>query len=318
MALNVISAGALSTIQDLGRPEAARFGVPQSGAMDWFALWCANRLVGNSPDLAGLEFIHQGPELCPTVDCLVAVAGPGFNLRIGGRQVGAWRCAVARPGELIQVTSEISAGWGYLAVSGGIDVPLVLGSRSTYLRGAFGGISGRAVQPGDCLPTHPIEGSAWQETTGRSLSSVWRIAYGSKVSVPVIPGPQAAVFGFQGLEAFFAAEYQVTPASDRMGYRLSGPVIPRHIPGELLSEGTTPGSIQVPPDGQPVVLLSDRPATGGYAKIATIARVGLPQLVQALPGVGVVSFHPVEVGEAQQMLRKLIAGIEKGIEDDQD
>jgi antagonist of KipI len=126
------------------------------------------------------------------------------------------------------------------------------------------------------------------------------------------------VFGAQGLDVFFSAAYQVDAASDRMGYRLSGTPVPRLSQAELLSEGIAPGSIQVPPDGQPVVLLSDRPATGGYPKIATVARAAIPLLVQAMPGVGSVHFQSVEVSEAQQLLRNLVSGIEKGIEDDQD
>jgi antagonist of KipI len=318
MALKVISAGPLTTVQDQGRLGYERFGVPQSGAMDWFALWAANRLVGNLPEAAGLEFILQGPELCPAMDCLVAVAGHGFSLTVGGRRVGAWRCALVRAGELIQVTPEDLSGWGYLAVSGGIDLPLVMGSRSTYLRGEFGGFAGRSLQPGDHLPIHPCDAVHWQQFAGRSLPRSNRISYASQVTVAVIPGPQQAVFGEEGLNQFFSADYQVQPSSDRMGYRLSGPPVPRCIPGELLSEGIAPGSIQIPPDGQPVVLLSDRPATGGYAKIATVARVAIPLLVQALPGVGVVRFQPVDVAEAQQLLRNLVSGIERGIANAED
>jgi antagonist of KipI len=184
MSLKVISAGPLTTVQDLGRLGHERFGVPQSGAIDWFALWAANRLVGNPSGAAGLEFVLQGPELCPSVDCLAAVSGQGFCLIVGGRRVGAWRCAVVRPGELIQVAAQGTTGWGYLAVSGGIDLPLVMGSRSTYLRGGFGGFSGRALQPGDFLPTHSPQDPDWQHLAGRSLPMRFRIAYADQ---PIIP-----------------------------------------------------------------------------------------------------------------------------------
>jgi antagonist of KipI len=316
--LEVISAGTLTTVQDLGRLEFERFGVPPSGAMDWFALWVANRLVGNPPVAAGLEFLLQGPELRAQEDCLVAVAGKGFSLEIGGRRPGAWRCAVAYAGEVIRVIPAGETGWGYLAVSGGIDVPLVMGSRSTYLPGKFGGFQGRALRTGDRLPILPRDRSLHRELAGRGLPLEHRIQYAVEVSVPAIPGPQLEVFGENGLAAFLAGRYMVRPDSDRMGYRLSGPPVLRRIQGELLSEGIAPGSIQVPPDGQPIVLLSDRPATGGYAKIATVARVGLPLLGQAMPGLGRVRFETVGVIEAQQRYRALVEQIEKGMETDED
>jgi antagonist of KipI len=318
MTLQVISAGPLTTIQDLGRPGFERFGVPQSGALDWFALWAANRLVGSPSNSAALEFVHQGPQLCPSLDCLVAVAGRGFSLTVGSRRVGAWRCAMVRAGELIQVHAGPESGWGYLAVSGGIDVPLIMGSRSTYLRGGFGGLSGRILQPGDLLPTHAPESPGWQHLAGRSLPSQYRIPYADQVTLPVILGPQADVFAGEGLAVFLSAEYQVAPASDRMGYRLSGPPIPRQTQSELLSEGIAAGSVQVPPDGQPIVLLSDRPATGGYAKIATLPRAALPLLVQAMPGVGRLRFQALDVAAAQEMYRRLIDGLEKGVASDAD
>jgi antagonist of KipI len=193
-----------------------------------------------------------------------------------------------------------------------------MGSRSTYLPGKFGGLHGRVLQPGDRLPTCPGKLAGFHNLSGRSLPESSRIRYASEVTVPVIPGPQAEVFGEEGLAAFLGGEYAVRPESDRMGYRLFGPAVPRLVGGELLSEGIAPGSVQVPPDGQPIVLLSDRPATGGYAKIATVIRAGLPLLVQAVPGQGRVRFIAVTVGEAQRSYRRLVEGIEKGMEEDED
>jgi antagonist of KipI len=192
-------------------------------------------------------------------------------------------------------------------------VPEVLGSRSTYLRGGFGGFEGRALRTGDQLPIGPVDLSGWMRLAGRSLPAQYRIRYSTQVNIPVVAGPQADVFGEAGQAVFFAQQFDVAATSDRMGYRLSGAVVPRQSRGELLSEGIAPGSVQVPLDGQPVVLMSDRPATGGYAKIATVALAGLPALAQCMPGLGQVSFHAVSVGQAQAQYRDLVAGIEKGL-----
>jgi len=193
-----------------------------------------------------------------------------------------------------------------------------MGSRSTYLAGKLGGFGGRELVTGDRLPVDSADFSHRHDLAGRGLPPQNRIGYQSEVTVPVIPGPQLDDFGDDGLAVFLGGQYAVRPDSDRMGYRLSGPPVTRRVQRELLSEGIAPGSIQVPPDGQPIVLLSDRPATGGYAKIATVARVGLPLLVQAIPGSGKVRFQVVEVEEAQQSYRRLVEGIEKGLETDED
>jgi antagonist of KipI len=313
MALRVLSAGPLTTIQDQGRFGFERFGVPVSGAMDWFALRAANTLTGNSENAAGLEFTLQAPVLQCEEECLLALCGQGFTMQIGGREVGSWRAAYARPGEIVQFSSQGSPGWGFLAAAGGIEVPLVMGSRATYLRGGFGGLEGRTLRDGDLLPLGPSPGAGFQQLAGRALPRKLRPPYAESPLVPIVPGPQAEVFGSAGLDALLNGEYAVRSDSDRMGYRLSGPAIPRRVESELLSEGIANGSIQVPPDGQPIVLLADRPTTGGYHKIATVARVGLPLLAQAAPGVGRVRFEAVTVAEAHARLREWIERLETGI-----
>jgi antagonist of KipI len=318
MALIILNAGPLTTVQDLGRLGYERFGVPQSGAMDWFALQVGNRLVGNQPGAAGLEFAVLPPQLRAAEDCLAAGTGSGFILHVNNRRIGAWRCAFVRRGETIHFVEEGIPGWGYLTVSGGVAAPLVMGSRSTYLRGGFGGIAGRTLQPGDVIPTGPADLSGWMKRAGRNFPLHYRIPYASQVIIPVVPGPQDAMFGVHGQTVFFSEEYSISSTSDRMGYRLSGTLVPRVDSGELLSEGIAAGSVQVPPDGQPVVLMSDRPATGGYPKIATVTRAGLPLLAQAMPGFGKVRFHAVSVEEAQDAYRALAAGIEKGLKNNED
>jgi antagonist of KipI len=315
--LEVLIPGPLTTVQDLGRAGYERYGVPPSGAMDWFALWAANRLVGNPPGAAGLEFSLGGPDLRAGSDCLVAAAGVGYDLFIQGRRVGLWRAALVWAGEVIHLEPLPGAGWGCLAIAGGIDLPPVMGSRSTYLRGGFGGLDGRALQPGDRLPGGGLPAGA-KRRAGRRLAAAYRPAYAAQVSLPVVLGPQLEVFGEAGAETLLGGEFAVSPTSDRMGYRLAGPGITHLGSPDLLSEGIAPGSVQVPADGQPIVLMSDRPTAGGYPKIATLARVGLPLLAQAMPGVGKVRFAAVSVAEAQARLRNLVDGIEKGLGGDAD
>lgn len=320
MEIELVFSGSFTTVQDQGRFGFERYGVPQSGAVDWFSLRAANRLVGNPQGAAGLEFLFDGPQFIVGADCLVAVTGRGFGLLINQRYAGSWRCALAREGELVRVIATGDTGWGYLSLSGGIGAPTVMGSRSTYLRGGFGGYNGRTLQDGDRLPVEKPEKSmsAWREFAGRAIPAAFRYEYQDEVTIPVIPGPQVDTFGEIGLGVFLNSDYQIDRNSDRMGYRLSGPTIPRVIQTELISEGIAPGSIQVPANGQPIVLMSDRPTTGGYHKIATVTKTGLPLLAQARPGVGKARFKAVGLAEARQSYRERVAMMERGLREDED
>lgn len=304
----------LMTIQDLGRFGWEQYGVPPSGPMDWFALCAANRLVGNTADAAGIEFAGSGPVLQVSQDCLIAVTGQGYRLFIQGRNVGLWMAAWVRRGETIQIVEQDSPGWGYISVAGGIQTPLVMGSRSTYIRGRFGGWNGRKLEAGDDLPARqPVAGD--YRRAGRRLEARFRPDYNKTSSIPVIPGPQADWFLDEGLQSFWNGNYSVRVDSDRMGYRLEGPEIERNNRSELPSEGMPHGSIQVPLDGQPIVMMSDRPVTGGYPKVGVVARAGLPVLAQAMPGSGLVKFQEVSVPWAQEAYRAMVAGIEEGVEE---
>ncbi len=318
MPLRVLSPGPLTTIQDLGRFAYERFGVPQSGAMDWFALRAANALVGNPPDAAGLEFILEAPVLQAGEDCLVAAAGRGYALQVHGRRVGLWRAAWVRRGEVISLAREGASGWGYLAVLGGIDAPLVMGSRSTYLRGNFGGWHGRVLREEDALPVSTNYPRGWKERAGRWLPLDKRPMYADEANIPVIMGPQEQAFTAEALELFTRETFAISATSDRMGYRLEGPRLEHRGSPDLISEPLAWGAVQVPADGMPMVLMSDRPTTGGYPKIATVARAGLPLLAQAMPGSGRVRFCPVSLAEAQRQLHQRMEWIETGIEGDED
>ena len=323
-AMHVLEPGFLTTVQDLGRPLGEPLGAPAGGAMDRLALMAANALVGNPVGAAALEFALSGPALqvgySPECGVLVAAAGRGFKLEVGGRSIPLWMAAWARCGETITLHGE-GGGWGYLAISGGIDVPEVLGSRSTCLsrgserglRAGFGGLEGRALQPGDSLPIGPSTGD--YDLAGREVPDDLRPAYSDHPLLDVVLGPQQDAFTPGAVESLLNEEYTLTPACDRMGYRLSGPALVRHSQGpaqgsgtsEMLSEGVAFGAVQVPQDGQPIVLMADRQTTGGYPKIAVVSGASLPLLAQCSfdAGTGSVRFKAVSVAEAQEKWRRM-------------
>ena len=318
MGLIVQSAGFFTTVQDLGRFGYERYGVSPAGAMDWLSLRIANQVVGNPVECAGLEFTLAPPLLLADDDLIVAAAGRGFDLFVQDRPIGLWLAALVRRGEIIHFAERGEGGWGYLAVSGGIKTPMVMGSRSTDGRARLGGVEGRPLQEGDRLP---VGDSPWVDLftlAGRSFRPELRPNYQDSVILPVIPGPQAEMFTPEGRQVFFDSAYTISPTSDRTGYRLAGPAIARQDSAELLSEGMVFGSVQIPADGQPIVMLSDHPTTGGYPKITTAARVGLPYLAQQPVGSGVVRFKEVSVIEAQQAYRRLLAQIERGVDEPDD
>lgn len=316
MTLEVVQAGFLTTIQDLGRGGYERYGVPESGAMDRFALVAGNRLVGNPDGAAAIEMAVLGTELCARQNCLVAATG-GFFLCINGERFSGWLAVWARQGSSIRVIPDGSGAWGYLAVRGGVRVPEVMGSRATYLRGGFGGLEGRALNAGDLLPVIALDaGDA--RLGGRFLSESARLRYTPHPTVRVVLGPQAGAFLSKSIDTFLNSEYQLSGAADRMGYRLEGPEIEHSGPADIISDGIPSGAVQVPASGQPIVMMSDRQPTGGYTKIAVVIRADLPLLAQCFPGKSRVRFQAVTVDEAQAAYREQMRMLKTGIEDPKD
>jgi biotin-dependent carboxylase-like uncharacterized protein len=281
--LLVLEPGLLTTIQDLGRPGLARFGVAPGGALDRAALVLGNRLVGNDPGDAALEMTLLGPRLRFTGPAVIAITGADLGARRGQESIPRWRPVAVQTGDELYFDNSAARDGGaraYLCIDGGIAVEPVLNSRSTDLVGGFGGLEGRALRAGDELPLQPRTDIG--VLTRRLAMPI--PSYSSAIEVRVVLGPQADRFTDEGVVAFLGNPYVVSAKADRMGVRLTGPVITHRHGADLVSEGIAHGAIQVPGDGQPIVLLAGRQTVGGYVKIATVIGADLDRLGQALPG----------------------------------
>lgn len=298
--IEVIDGGMLTTVQDLGRFGYQRYGVPTSGALDVFALRAANRLVGNPDSAAGLEMTVIGPRLAFLTPATIALTGADLGARIGDRPVPRWESVVAKTGDVLWFAGPQDGVRAYLAIAGAVDVPVVLGSRSTYARSRLGGVDGRPVRAGDILHVHgehPV-------LPGGSLHlpAAHRPDYGHAVVLRVVLGPQDDRFTAKGIETFLTSTYTVASQSDRMGYRLTGPAI-EHVRGpDIVSDGTPLGAVQVAGDGVPIVLLADRGTAGGYTKIATVIGPDVSRLAQAAPG-DTVTFARIGLDAAYEAVR---------------
>ena len=298
--LVVVEPGLLTTVQDLGRFGYQRVGIPPSGPLDRAAFVVANRLVGNSDGAAGLECTLRGPELEVRRDCVVAVTGAEMGFAVNGLAAPMWTAVWLRPGDAVSFRMATEGCRTYLAIAGGLDLPPALGSRSTYLRGRLGGLEGRALQKGDGLPLGP-PALPLDRVMGRKVLTPRRPTHPSEVECRVILGPQDDRFTAEGIAAFLGSPYEVTPQADRMGYRLKGPII-THVRGhDIISDGIPLGGIQVPGEGQPIVLLADRQTTGGYTKIATVISVDIGRIAQTKPGQR-IRFRRVTLAEAHAAL----------------
>ena len=298
--LKIIQPGMLSTIQDRGRYGYQRYGMPTAGAMDTFALRAANALLGNEDNAACIEATVLGPRIEVLTDTRIAVTGANVAPRLNGEPIPMWQAVAAKEGSRVDFRSPKDGMRAYLAVEGGIDVPQVMGSRSTYMRAAIGGVDGRPLRAGDTLEAFGEEATAQAPPGGFPPEAIPK--YGSSHEIRVVLGPQDTAFTQEGIDTLLTATYTVSIHSDRMGYRLEGEPI-EHIDGpDVISDGTPLGTIQVPGDGQPIILLADRGTTGGYTKIATVISPDLSVVAQAMPGHR-ITFKAVSVDEAQAAYR---------------
>lgn len=307
--LEVVRSGLCTTVQDLGRPGFQKYGVPVAGPMDEWALRVANELVGNPPGAACLEVTGVGPELRIRGDGVLAVGGAEFALTLDGEPVPLFAAFCAGEGQVLSFGECRSGLHTYVAARGGIDVPLVMRSRSTCLSGRYGGLEGRPLREGDVLcilpedPSGPAGG-----VEGRFLPRRLWPRRAPVVEVRVVLGPQDDRFRAEGIATFLESEYRVTNHADRMAYRLDGPPIAHRRGADIISDATAPGAIQVPGDGRPIVLMGDRQTTGGYTKIASVIRPDIPALAQARPGDG-VRFRRVSLAEAHAATAAFAAGL---------
>ncbi|MFF7887019.1 biotin-dependent carboxyltransferase family protein [Streptomyces sp. NPDC020794] len=274
-ALAVVRAGALTTVQDRGRPGHAHLGVPRSGALDAPAAALANRLVGNPVEAAVLETTLNGCALRPRSVVTVAVTGAPCPVTVNGRPA-PWGAPVRVPaGALLDIGPARAGVRGYVAVAGGVAVDPVLGSRSTDL---LSGLGPPPLTDGTVLPLGRPDG------VHTRVDVVPHPGPPSELVLRVIPGPRDDWFTASALRTLATGTYRVSSASNRIGLRTEGPSLERAVSGELPSEGMVLGAVQVPPDGRPVVFLADHPTTGGYPVIAVVRGADLPAAAQAVPG----------------------------------
>ncbi|MFF0826633.1 biotin-dependent carboxyltransferase family protein [Brevibacillus sp. NPDC003359] len=314
MSIEVVSPGLCTTVQDMGRYGYQRHGVNVGGAMDTLALQMANMLVGNYRDDAVLELTIKGPTLLFQKDMLISICGGDLSPTINKKPVKSNRAVWVRCGSILQFSHAKQGCRAYLAVAGGWDVPIVMGSRSTNLRAGFGGLAGRMLQAGDRLDHNPQ--SSFSSYLAKRLEQKARVdafsytdwfipssyfAHSRERVVRVIRGDQFDDFTAESRKSFFEQAFQVSPQSDRMGYRLAGPTLALTSSLELISSAVTMGTIQVPPDGQPIILMADRQTIGGYPKIGYVATVDLPIIAQLRPGETML-FQEISLHDAQRAL----------------
>lgn len=297
----VIAAGPCDTVQDRGRHGLLAQGFSPSGAMDQRSAFIANALVGNVSDCAVLEFAYAGPTLRFDQNAVIALAGAPFEATLGPETLKPYRAYAVRAGSVLRISHARAGVFGYLAVHGGIDVPAVLGSRSTSMRYGIGGVGGRRLRAGDHLPLTTSSSTA--PTVARLDSHdayfCWRDT-GQPCWIRVVVQDPDGVAGWAPL---FAQEFTVDAQSDRMGMRLLSGGMPKPFAADLVSEALALGTVQVPASANPIVAMADRQTTGGYFKAGVVAGVDLPRLTQCRPGTR-VRFEPIGVATAQQLLRR--------------
>lgn len=314
MSITVLNPGLLTTVQDLGRVGYQQFGVSVSGVMDPRAAAIGNILVGNPQGEAVLECTLMGPQLKFETDEVIAVTGGDLSLTLDGQPVPAYAALAVKAGQTLRFGAPKAGCRAYIAFAGGLDIPLVMGSRSTYMKAAIGGFEGRKLQKGDVLGLRaPVAGYANLHQRAIAPEFVPRPVY----TLRVVLGPQDDAFTPEGVATFLGSEYTVTNEFDRMGCRMDGPAIQHKNGGDIISDGIAFGAIQVPGSGKPILMGADRQTTGGYTKIATVISADFRLLAQLKAG-DKVRFEAVSVQAAQQALHfqrgalALLADVVKG------
>jgi antagonist of KipI len=311
--IEVLKGGLLTTVQDLGRPGYQRYGVVVGGAVDGFAARTANLLAGNEPNAALIEMALIGPELKFAADTLVAWGGADFDAKLGAAPLPKDRPVRVAAGQAVSFGPVKKGAMAWLAVAGGIDVPLLMGSRGTYRRAGVGGHEGRGLIPGDKLKVFPAPALAKErlealQKSGRTAPT-WSIRPEVLGTPPAagelraVRGPEWDWFGHKAQAAFFGGTFKVTKDADRMGVRLEGRTLDLAAPREMISSAVNAGVVQVPPGGQPIVLSASRQTIGGYPRIGAVVSVDWGAIAQLKPG-DTVRFREVTLAAAHDLLAR--------------
>jgi biotin-dependent carboxylase-like uncharacterized protein len=299
MGILVTDPGMKAFVEDLGRYGYQRYGVSVSGVADEFAGRVANFLAGNEPEAAVLEITLKGISLEFKTDALFAITGSPCGYTLNGSPLELWQSHNAKAGDVLTGGFMTGGLRNYLALAGGIAVPLIMGSRSTNLRGKFGGYKGRELKKGDVLETEKTDGPR----PLRALKAEYIPRYETDIDLRVLPGPQDEAVTEAGMKTFLSSPYKVSFDSDRMGIRLAGEKIEHVQAADIISDGIAFGSVQAPGDGQPIIMLAERQTTGGYCKIATVITADRSRLAQARPKC-LIRFHKTSMEEALAALKE--------------
>jgi len=306
--MKILSPGMYTTIQDEGRYNYQKSGMSVAGAMDQFSLRVANILVGNSDGEACLEATLMGPKIKFQGEAMIAVTGANLVPMINNVAVDMWSGVKVSDGDVLSFGTAKSGCRSYISIANGIDVPEVMGSKSTYVKGKVGGFEGRILKNGDEIKIVNSVGD--KVTRSIKLPTNFIPSYKKDNTVRVVMGPQDDYFTVEGINTFFNYPYEVTNEADRMGYRLSGSKIAHKTGADIISDGITMGSVQVPGHGAPIIMMADRQTTGGYTKIATVISSDINIVGQLKPGDS-VKFKSIDIIEAHKIYRKYMEGFDE-------
>lgn len=299
--LEVLDVSGMVTFQDLGRHGWQSFGMPVSGPMDWFAHRAANALIGNPADATVIEIGLGEAVFRAKQNCVLAVTGVGYEVLNYVWTFPLWTSFFARAGWQVHIKKKGGGNWAYLSAAGGFETDSILGSCSAYMRGGLG----KAICAGDFLKMGKSSREL-EKLSARTFPVEKYINYALSPVIEVIAGPQEERFTKDGVQTFYESEYILSASFDRMGYRLEGKPISHNAGADLISEGMTIGSVQIPANGQPIVMMADAPTTGGYPKIANVIRADIPLLAQCESGVSKIKFKETTIEKAQEKYRRLI------------
>lgn len=300
MGFKVELGGFQTLIQDRGRVGYGQYGVSGCGVMDEYAHRVGNILVGNDENEASLEVLMIGPTIKFDEYTQIAITGADLGANLNGKNIDTWRSYEINPGDVLSFKGSKSGVRAYISIAGGIDVPIVMGSKSTYTRGKIGGFEGRALKKGDYISTFFEERDF---TINKKIDDEYIPKYDTTIVLRMVKGPQFDCFSESEINKFLNNEYKVTNEIDRMGCRLEGESI-KHIKGaDIISDGISYGAIQVPGHGKPIIMLADRQTSGGYTKIGNVISVDLYKLAQAKPSDN-IKFELIDIYEAHRLLKE--------------